>query len=241
MPGLPQTDYILCLRDHFSVPEQRAAWIRKLGFDPTKQYILVVPSDDKGYSPLKPMVAKLLKKSYPDAEILYKPKSCLGSKKEPNMIDLPGHQLVYNYFFANLIVVLGYGSPYLEGLIMTPRTVLYIPPVVYSSHRKYRKIPKFGSLLIAHKPKELANVIQRTTKKTVHAFPPAYFKDVKRFMKTYVGSTHFLPVSRLIIEDIRKRLPAKIQDRPTKTIGNESEEVKNDQHKPSSIAEDTQT
>jgi hypothetical protein len=206
LPGLPQTDYAMLISKKLKDPEYRSHMIRSVGLDPDKRYFLILPSMFY-YGSIMDSIIKIIQKVVPDMEILFKYKTKrfkkLG-KHAPKLKDvhiIPDDDMIYNYLFADMFLILGYGSAFLECLLANKRVIMYMEkntPVT----KRFNELPMaaLGKLMIIYGRDRLSKCIENC--KTDEYFDEQYEIDRNKLFSRELDLPKPEYVSKTIANDI---------------------------------------
>jgi hypothetical protein len=200
LPGLVQTDYLTKMKENLPT-------IRKQVFKGVKQCILILNQLKKNIP-----LAQILRDTrtvYPKARIYIKSKvkkgedlcksilrsrSMKGIRKHVSII--PWSDLVYPLFCANVIVLIGFSSCFVEALLVNPRTTMLIQEGNF-----YAKPP--DGLLFTKRVRNIKKCLTYT--KTDFIKSPKYHEAIRETMITYFGKEKPRMVSPLIVKDLLER------------------------------------
>jgi hypothetical protein len=205
--GLPQTDYIFYVLE--KIKENKKLWMEKMGFSSNKKYFFLLPSM-YNYCLFVNDLVKIIRKQMPsDVEILFKYKTDRYQKKYPEKFQgvtcIPHDHMIYNYFFADYYIILGYGSAYLETLFITDKVLLYTGKCEEKiSQKENMFLEPLGKLLIINDETKLEESFKKLQSDSY--FDEEYENNKRELFKKEIGNETFQKVTSLIASDIVKQL-----------------------------------
>jgi hypothetical protein len=144
--GLPQFDLILHLKSKYLDMEKHFRTIKNI--KPIQPIILIISSHQyQNQSGFYYKLYSALSNIFPNAHLIFKGKHQwnikTSSKKNQNCTSLHNNDLIYNYFFADLIITHTYGTSYVESLLANPRSILFDPNYQFDAPILYKNMQAF--------------------------------------------------------------------------------------------------
>jgi hypothetical protein len=215
LPGLPQIDYLLELKQNPPKMKykQKKTILYVFGSTPNdailqKEFRTQFRTFWKPFLANNPDVHLIIKakKDYYIKQYCYFWKQVESYKlmrdgfKRKQITILPINVPLYDYLFADVVVIQEGGSAFIESLMVNPRTVLM--QMTEGTRTPYLGHEKFPKLFHCQEEDELSSYLEKLLKDDSELLTPEYVNETLQFVASHVGTSPS-KVCTLILKEIR--------------------------------------
>jgi hypothetical protein len=206
LPGLVQLDYLFMMKQNISLVREMV--YKELDHNKNCKSVLII-NQLKGGVPLE-QVVHAIHAVYPTSHIYIKSKVAQGEINCSHIIKtrklrctahskistISWTKLIYPYMCADIIIILGFSTCFIEALLLNPRTVMYM-------HREnFDARPPVG-LLCTRKVHNIQKCLEMA--KSRYVYSRKYLNVINGLMVSYFGQPQPCPVSQMIVQDMLTR------------------------------------